>query len=179
MSQFAVSMPKITVLLATFFGAGLSPKAPGTAGSLAALPVAALIHWTLGIYALAVATVLIFFLGWWISGKYLLLSAKSGDPKEVVIDEVAGQWLTLCLMPLMYIGPPEGWMPWLYAASFAAFRLFDIWKPWPISWADRKLDNAFGIMFDDILAAIYAVILLGAAGHLITGLGLITPPMGH
>lgn len=169
-------MTKLIFILATFFGSGLSPKGPGTAGTLAALPVAALIHWALGIEALLAASVLVFFLGWWVSAKYLVLSAKQGDPKEVVIDEVAGMWLTLSAMPLMWIGPPEGWMPWLYAASFAAFRLFDIWKPWPISVADRKLKNAFGIMFDDILAAIFALILLGALGHLVTGMGWLEVP---
>jgi phosphatidylglycerophosphatase A len=169
----------IIFLIATFFGSGMSPKAPGTMGSLAALPCAALIHFTLGMEALCVATVIVFFGGWWITGLYMVMSGKSVDPQEVVIDEVAGQWLTLCLMPLLYMNPPMEMIPWLYAAAFVSFRLFDIWKPWPISVADRKIKSAFGVMFDDILAAIFAVLLIGALGHLATGLGIITIAVGH
>ena len=73
------------------------------------------------------------------------------DPGAIVIDEVAGQWLVLVAAPLD---------PLAYALAFLLFRIFDIWKPWPVRWADRHVKGGLGIMLDDILAAIYAVALL-------------------
>lgn len=133
-------------LLATWFGAGRLPKAPGTWGSLAALPFAWTIHAAFGAVGLAIATVVVFGVGLWASSIYVRRTGVA-DPGAIVIDEVAGQWLTLL---------PVGTDPILYAAGFVLFRVADIWKPWPVSWADRSLAGGFGVMADDILAGIFA-----------------------
>jgi phosphatidylglycerophosphatase A len=144
-------------LLATWFGAGKLPKAPGTWGSLAALPFAWVIRVELGMWALAAATVLIFAIGCWAAGAHAR-SHGGEDPGEVVIDEVAGQWLTLL---------PVAADPILYLAGFILFRIFDVWKPWPVRWADRAIGGGFGIMLDDVLAALYAGGLLCIAVNVV------------
>lgn len=88
--------------------------------------------------------------GWWAASVYVRRTGID-DPKEVVIDEVAGQWLVLAAVP------PE---PLFIAAGFAVFRLFDIWKPWPVSLADRNVGGGLGVMLDDLLAALYGAAVL-------------------
>ena len=136
-------------LLATWFGAGLSPRAPGTMGSLAALPFAWLIATYLGSLGLAVGVALVFIAGVWASGRYAKARGIA-DPGAVVIDEVAGQWLTLILVPPSLTG---------YAIGFALFRAFDIIKPWPISVLDRKIKGGLGVMLDDLAAGVLASLL--------------------
>lgn len=134
------------VLVATGLGIGLLPAAPGTWGSLAALPFAWILQVSIGPWGLAAAIVLVFALGLWSVGR--VAGGPAGDdPGSVVIDEVAGQWLTLLVVP------PH---PMLYLAGFLLFRLADIFKPWPVGWADRTVKGALGVMLDDILAALYA-----------------------
>jgi phosphatidylglycerophosphatase A len=136
------------VLLATWFGTGLLPIAPGSWGSLAALPFAWAIRSHVGTTGLAVATVIVFAIGWWVAATVAKASAIE-DPSAVVIDEVAAQWLVLLPAPLD---------PLAYAVAFLLFRIFDIWKPWPVRWADRHVKGGLGIMLDDLLAAVYAVV---------------------
>ncbi|MGB5092909.1 MAG: phosphatidylglycerophosphatase A [Parvibaculum sp.] len=136
--------------LATWFGSGLAARAPGTWGSLAALPFAYGLMLAGGTWLLLLAAIFVFVLGIWAADKYAALLGTS-DPSEVVIDEVAAMWLTLIAAPMT----PLGWL-----IAFGLFRLFDIAKPWPVSLADRTLKGGFGIMADDILAAIYAMIVL-------------------
>ncbi|CAA7626110.1 phosphatidylglycerophosphatase A [Magnetospirillum sp. SS-4] len=135
------------VIAATWFGAGLLPRAPGTWGSLAALPFA----WGLaalgGPALLLAAATACFLVGWWASAVYVARTAAE-DPGEIVIDEVAGQWLVLCAAPLD---------PLAYLAGFALFRLFDVWKPWPVRWADDRIGGGLGVMLDDILAGLYGL----------------------
>jgi phosphatidylglycerophosphatase A len=138
------------VLLATWFGVGLLPVAPGTLGSLAALPCAWATRSLWGIAGLAVATTIIFAVGCWAAAVVAKASAIN-DPGAIVIDEVAGQWLVLLATPLD---------PLSYALAFLLFRVFDILKPWPVRWADRHVDGSLGIMLDDLLAAVYALLLL-------------------
>lgn len=147
-----------STIIASFFGAGRSPWAPGTAGSLVALLLgAAALHgpvWLLP--ALAVAATL--------AGLLAIPHAvpdREADPGWVVIDEVAGQWITL----LGLAASPS--IPGLLAA-FLLFRALDIWKPGPIGWADRK-PGAVGIMLDDVIAGVIAALLLLALRH--TSLG--------
>ncbi|TAE82839.1 MAG: phosphatidylglycerophosphatase A [Alphaproteobacteria bacterium] len=141
----------IITALATWFYSGKMPFASGTWGSLAALPCAWIMHDMWGAHSVFWASWGIFFAGIIISDQYLKLDcATSKDPKEVVIDEVAGQWLVLSIMPLSITA---------YAIGFILFRLFDITKPYPVSWADRKLSGGLGIMVDDMLAGIYGIIL--------------------
>ena len=137
-------------LIATWFGVGLSPIAPGTCASLVALPIAWAIRAMSGDPGLAVALTLIFAVGCWAAGA---VAAASGveDPAAIVIDEIAGQWLVLLATPL----EPIAWL-----LAFVLFRLFDIWKPWPVNWADRHVKGGFGIMLDDVLAAGYALVVL-------------------
>lgn len=148
-------------LIATFFYVGLLRPAPGTWGSAAAIPVAYLIHWLSGFPGLAVATIVVFFIGWWAT-KEATRGMLDHDPSEIVIDEVAGQWIALWPLSagLWWMGsdpwvfPYPGWI-----AAFVLFRLFDIWKPGPVGWADRRND-AFGVMFDDVIAGLIAAILV-------------------
>ena len=133
-------------LLATWFGAGLMPKAPGTWGSFAALPFAWLIAYYGGVWSLIAATVLVSLVGWWAAAAYAKALGRE-DPGDVVIDEVAGQWLSL-----ISAGTDIG----LFAVGFIAFRFADILKPWPAGWANARLHGGLGIMLDDILAGIYA-----------------------
>lgn len=155
----------MTRLIATFMGAGLLRPAPGTWGSLAALPAAWALHEMGGFPALAAATLAAFFLGWWATHRETLGKADH-DPSEIVIDEVAGQWVALWPVSLgawaMGADIARLWPGWL--AAFLAFRLFDIWKPGPVGWADRRAD-ALGVMLDDVIAGILAalVVLAGAA----------------
>ena len=137
-------------LVATGFGIGHLPWVPGSWGSLVAL----LYGWEIteagGRVALATAAIIAFALGVWASSR---VAAASGveDPRFVVIDEIAAQWLVLLAAPLD---------PRAYAAAFLLFRVFDILKPWPIRWIERRVPGGLGIMVDDIGAAIYAVVLL-------------------
>jgi phosphatidylglycerophosphatase A len=144
-------------VIATWFGAGLLPQAPGTWGSLAALPFAWLIADQGGWIALLVATILVAGLGVWAAGEAARQSGLQ-DPGSIVIDEVAGQWLTLIAVP------PD---PLAYAVGFAAFRLFDITKPWPVSWADRTIKGGLGVMLDDLLAGGYALIAMLVYHHFV------------
>lgn len=157
--------------LATWFGSGLAPKASGTFGSLAALPFAFIIQYYLGNYGLFIASVIIFFVGWWTATEYMKHYPEKHDPKEIVIDEVAGMWLLLSfpIIPFTWEG---------YVIAFAAFRFFDALKPYPISLADRKIKGGFGVMFDDILAAIYPYILFILASAINHAIIAITYAMG-
>jgi phosphatidylglycerophosphatase A len=138
-------------LLATWFGAGLLPWAPGTWGSLAALPFGWLLFRYAGPFGLLAATAAVFATGLWAAQAYEKVAAVK-DPGAIVIDEVAGQWLAL--VPAGIIQGGLSLMGILLA--FLCFRVFDVAKPWPVGWADRHLKGAFGIMADDIIAGIYA-----------------------
>jgi phosphatidylglycerophosphatase A len=137
-------------LIATWFGAGLVPKVPGTAGSLAALPFAWLIQWAFGPVGLALAALALFVLGWWAS-TIIVKGSEEPDPGRIVVDEVAGQWLTLVIAPLD---------PVFYALGFVLFRIADIWKPWPVGAIDRRVKGGIGVMLDDLFAGIYAGAIL-------------------
>lgn len=143
-----------SLLLAFGFGSGCSPWAPGTMGTLAALPLAVLLLqlpllWYCLVILLAAA------LGVW-------LCQRASDELEVhdhggiVWDEFVGLWIT-------FIAVPAEW-PWLLA-GFALFRLFDIIKPWPISYLDRQVHGGLGIMLDDILAGVLAALCLQGLIH--------------
>ena len=137
-------------LIASWFGSGLLPWAPGTWGSLAALPFAWVILLFAGKLWLFVAAVVVFVIGW-VAADRASQGGDDPDPGWIVIDEVAGQWLTLLVLPLSFVG---------FAIGFALFRLFDIWKPWPIRQVERRCGGGFGIMIDDVLAAVYAVLVV-------------------
>lgn len=152
--QTRLGLPKghPAALIATGFGIGLLPIAPGSWGSLAALPFAWAIRSLSGIPGLALALVVVFGSGWWAAGAVTRASGVR-DPAAVVVDEIAGQSLVL-------LAAPRDLAAW--ALAFGLFRLFDIWKPWPARWADRHLAGGFGVMLDDLMAAGYAVASLWA-----------------
>ncbi|QFY88366.1 phosphatidylglycerophosphatase A [Magnetovirga frankeli] len=143
-------------LLAFGFGSGLAPKAPGTFGTLAAIPFLLLLSLLpLGLYLLALALGLA--LGVWVCGR---TSSDLGvhDHGGIVWDEFVGLWIS-------FIAVPIGWQSLLL--GFILFRLFDILKPWPIGWLDRRVAGGLGIMLDDVLAGVYAwcvLLLLGFVG---------------
>lgn len=134
-------------LLATWFGAGMLPWAPGTWGSLAALPFAWLILVYLGWPWLVVAAAAVFVVGLWAAERYVRASGH-GDPGAVVIDEVAGQFIALTAAATTPID---------FAVGFALFRVFDIFKPWPANWAERRFSGGLGVMADDVFAGLYAL----------------------
>ncbi|HEX5321532.1 MAG TPA: phosphatidylglycerophosphatase A [Stellaceae bacterium] len=138
---------RLALVIATGLGAGLLPGAPGTWGSLAALPCAWALVWFGGKIALAGAALVAFGLGCWASG----VASDGKDPGWIVIDEIAAQWLVLLAAPL-------DWRA--YLAGFLLFRIFDIWKPFPIRRVERAVPGGLGIMLDDVLAAIYALVPL-------------------
>ena len=142
--------------ISTLFGIGYAPKAPGTVASLAALPFAALILILAGQFTLLAAGFAAFALGCWSCGVYARDNGKD-DPSECVIDELAGQWIACSFAPLS---------PLSFILAFLLFRLFDIWKPWPVSWGE-KLPGGIGIMADDVIAGAFAGLLTAlAVGYL-------------
>lgn len=137
--------------LALGFGSGLSPKAPGTAGTLAAFPL----YWLLAdhpFYWIWIAAFLL--VGVWacdVTGRDLGVHDHGG----MVWDEIAAFLLVLPFAPAGWLGA---------VLAFGLFRLFDIWKPYPIGWLDARVPGGFGVMLDDVLAAGYAIAcLLGVA----------------
>ena len=190
-------------LIATWFGSGKIPFAPGTMGSFFTFPLFILSHAVLifvttkeelvNTYLLCVT--ILFFIGQWATSVYMKRTGRM-DPKEVVIDEVVGQILVFFagfvivanLLPIFTTLYPENsepkfvienfedlknffinsklYIPYVTfisiasAISFILFRIFDIWKPWPIKWCDKNMKNSFGVMFDDVFAAVYAIIVM-------------------
>ncbi len=142
--------------IATWFGCGYAPFAPGTAGSAGALIPAILLAeyagwrpWHFAVLAVALCP-----LGIWAAGRKARELGKK-DPGLVVVDEVAGQWITIAGAAAL------NWKSWL--AAFLLFRLFDIWKPAPIRQLEA-LPGGFGIVADDVMAGVYGALVLFAAG---------------
>lgn len=155
--SFSRLLREPVLLLAFGFGSGLAPRAPGTAGSLVALALAAgftCLPFTLRTSAL-----------WWLLGSVVaagivicgVAARRLGAPDHpgIVWDEFAGLWLTLLLAPAGL-----GW----WVAGFVLFRIFDIVKPWPIAWFDRRWKGGLGIMADDLVAGLFAGLMLRMAG---------------
>lgn len=146
---FSALLKRPIHFLAFGFGSGLSPKAPGTAGTLVAIPLYLLMaELPFALYlALLVVT---FVLGVYLCGK---TSHELGvhDHSGIVWDEFVGYWITMIMAP-------SGWL-WI-VIGFGLFRLFDVLKPWPISWCDKHIHGGFGIMIDDVLAGVMALIAL-------------------
>lgn len=136
--------------IAAGFGAGFSPRAPGTVGSIAALAPWWFLMQDLSPLAYLAVVAAGFALGTW-AAHWVIRETRIEDPGLVVWDEYVGVWIAL-------FAAPAGW-PWMLA-GLVLFRIFDIAKPWPVSWADRKLHGGFGAMLDDALAGLYALLLL-------------------
>ncbi|TNE42656.1 MAG: phosphatidylglycerophosphatase A [Alphaproteobacteria bacterium] len=144
-------------LVATFGGFGLFRPAPGTIGAAAAALVAWYVAGAFSPWLLLPGAALAFVAGIWAANEMERASGDK-DPSSVVMDEVAGQWLVLAFTPLTF--------KW-YLISFALFRFFDILKPWPVSFADQKIAGGLGVMADDIIAGLYALVCLVLLGHVI------------
>jgi phosphatidylglycerophosphatase A len=144
--------------LACGFGSGLAPVAQGTFGSLAALlPWLLLRELPLPLYVLVL--LLGFAVGVW-ACNVASHALGVADHRSLVWDEFIGQWVAL--LPLLVL--PAPW--WTIVVGFALFRLFDVWKPWPISWLDRRVKGGMGVMVDDVVAGVFAAIVLALGLHL-------------
>jgi len=145
-------------LLAFGFGAGLSPRAPGTMGTIVAVFLYLLMAEFLSIYAYLVLIIVSFAIGIYLCGR----TAKDlgvHDHGSIVWDEFVGYWITMFMAPVT----------WYWVLSgFILFRLFDILKPFPIGWLDKKVEGGIGIMLDDVLAGVFAAICLQIMIYLIS-----------
>jgi phosphatidylglycerophosphatase A len=149
---------RVAVALATCLGCGYFPWGPGTIGSLVAIIIAVVLHFSAGASrpALLIATLVLLAPAIWASTQTARLHGRK-DPSVVVIDEVLGQWVTL-------LGATA--LRWKsFCAAFLLFRLFDIWKPWPVR-NFEKLPEGVGIVADDLAAGIYGALILYIVGKL-------------
>lgn len=140
---------RLAYWLATGLGLGRAPVAPGTFGTLPGVVLFLVLH-DLPLVLYAAVTVSLFCAGVWLCG---LVARELGvhDHPSIVLDEIVGFLVTMT-------AAPAGWV-WI-AAGFALFRLFDVWKPWPIRWIDHRVAGGAGIMTDDVLAGVYAACVL-------------------
>ncbi|QGU31809.1 phosphatidylglycerophosphatase A family protein [Thermochromatium tepidum] len=146
------------------FGSGLAPKAPGTFGTLAAIPIYLLMSPLAWPYYLGLV-ILFSLIGIWACDRTAReLDAK--DPAAIVWDEFVGFFITMLVVPYSLLMSAQGWV-WVLAGVLA-FRLFDIWKPWPIQVIDERVGGGLGIMLDDILAGIMAALTLLVLQRLLT-----------
>ena len=137
------------VLIAVGFGSGLAPKAPGTAGTLIAIPLFMLMQ-PMPLISYLLITTCLFIAGIWIC-TYTAEKLGVHDHPSIVIDEIVGYLITM-------IAAPEGWP--VMVIGFVLFSLFDALKPWPISWFDRNINGGLGIMLDDVVAGIAAMVII-------------------
>ncbi len=132
------------------FGSGLLPKAPGTWGTVMAIPIYWFMASSLNLIQYAICTFVALILGIWIC-DWVSRDLKIHDFSGIVWDEMVGYWITLFAVPKSWIAVVLG---------FGLFRLFDIWKPFPIRWLDKHVKGGLGIMVDDVLAAVYAAFVM-------------------
>lgn len=142
-------MSAFLIQLATFFGVGKSPKAPGTMGTLAALPLAAVLLLLGPFYHMGFS--LLLFPVSVVAAELYERQKGSHDAQEIVIDEVLGLLITMTWLPMT-------WQSFVF--GFFLFRLLDIWKPFPISYLDQKIQGGLGVVIDDVVAGLVANIIL-------------------
>jgi phosphatidylglycerophosphatase A len=152
-------------LIATLFGIGYLRPARGTWGWAVGVALGVFLHGLGSFPLLLAATLAVIPLGFWATARSVAGQSEK-DPSEIVIDEVAGQWIAL-LFPSagFWMRGLDSWnFPWPgYVAAFLFFRLFDIWKPWPIRWLDQRVKGGLGIMLDDLAAGALSGIVLWAS----------------
>jgi phosphatidylglycerophosphatase A len=136
--------------LASWFGCGFMNPAPGTWGSLGAIPFGMVIYMLGGTTLLAMSVVIVTIIGLWAADRFDK-DMDGHDSKMIVIDEVAGQWIALI---------PTALNPYLIFVAFIAFRFFDILKPWPVNFFDKKVEGSVGVMGDDIVAGLFAALIV-------------------
>lgn len=147
------------VWLASWFGCGFIRPAPGTWGTFGGLPFGIVILLFGGWPSLFIAMVLVTLIGWWAAERFEKMVGDH-DNSTIVIDEVAGLWIALL---------PAGTSSFYIFLGFLLFRFFDILKPWPISWCDKKIPGGLGVMVDDLVAGLFAAIVI--IGMRYAGLG--------
>ena len=162
---------RISRALATVGGVGLIRPAPGTWGSAAAIPLGYGVHVIGGFPLLLLATLGVIVLGWW-AARAEQAATGNHDAGEIVIDEVAGLWIALWPLSggLWHAGADPWLFPWPgWVGAFVLFRLFDIWKPGPIGWADRQ-SGPVGVMLDDVIAGLFAALGVALAAYVAHGI---------
>ncbi len=153
-----IDLKRPSTWVATWFGCGMLRPAPGTWGTLGAIPFGLALYVLGGWGLLLAATIAISLIGYWAADRYEKMTGEH-DAGPVVIDEVAGMWIPMMLAGTNIL---------LLIAAFLLFRFFDILKPWPISWFDQR-PGAFGVMADDIVAGIAALACLWGIMHVFAG----------
>lgn len=143
-------MEKAIRILATWFGCGLAPRGPGTVGTVGAIPLVVLFAY-FGEKPYMIATFAFVVFSIFVAHLYEIEHPGDHDRSEVVIDEVAGFLITMTWLPMT---------PLWFALGFVAFRIFDVIKPWPISWVDAKILGGVGVVADDLVAGILSNIIL-------------------
>lgn len=144
--MMAPALSRTCKFIALGFGSGLAPRAPGTVGTLAAYPLYWLMAFALPTAAIPWVLLVFFVAGIWfcdVAGKMLQVP----DHPSIVWDEIVAMLIILFAIPFSWLN---------FILAFALFRLFDITKPWPIRYFDQRLKNGFGVMFDDLLAAVFS-----------------------
>jgi len=162
-----MKLPRASTVVASVFGIGYFDVAPGTIMSAIAVPLAILIAiFGGGGMGVLSASLIAFVIGVLACADHVR-ETKRDDPSECVIDELAGQWLacSFCLLTFGGLLPPAHISLPLFALAFALFRLFDIWKPWPVSWADQQIKGGLGVMTDDMIAGLMAGVLVAAVRY--------------
>jgi phosphatidylglycerophosphatase A len=153
-----MKLPRAATVVATVFGIGYFDVAPGTIMSAIAVPLAILIgiHGGGGMGILA-SSIIVLVIGILACAEHVRETGRQ-DPSECVIDELAGQWLacSFCMLTLGGLLPVTAISIPMFGLAFVLFRLFDIWKPWPVSWADQNLKGGLGVMTDDMIAGLMA-----------------------
>ena len=144
-------LDKFATALATLGPIGHFPKAPGTWGSMAAMVAAPWLFLPLPVWGRMATLALVLILGTWVCSRAEDIMGKK-DPGCVIIDELFGQWLTLLFFSAMPI--------WNLGLAFILFRIFDIFKPWPVKWAEDTFPGGLGVMLDDGVAGLYAMVCL-------------------
>ena len=147
---------RIYLLIATFLGSGFSKIAPGTMGSLTTIPLAFILAYFYGLIGIILGVITSFAIGVFVIKE--ILKNTPHDPGFIVIDETSGQLLTFAAVANFLQYNQHAWL--VYITGFILFRIFDITKPQPVRWADRKILNAWGVMLDDIIAGCYAMLIL-------------------
>lgn len=145
----------IAFFLSTLFYSGYFPKAPGTFGSFISLPIIFIVCYNFGLFGLILTILISFIIALFAVKK--VLSYTEHDPSFVVIDEFIGQAVTFLFVADIL---KNKYNVVMYVIGFILFRVFDVWKPFPVSYADKKIKNALGVILDDVFAGIYAAIIL-------------------
>ena len=159
-----MKIPAASTIVASVFGIGYFDVAPGTIMSAIATPLALLIGIRAGSMSIVGAALIAFTIGVYACADHMRQTGRHDDPSECVIDELAGQWLACAFAGLTFGGlvPVVGSPLPAFMLAFVLFRLFDIWKPWPVSWAET-LKGGVGVMLDDMIAGLMAGVLVVAA----------------